>query len=205
MIIDEDIIICSECEHKQMTVVCQSVNVTIDQKTCEMIFSGELFLFVHERCHYTLFAGYLIVYDDKKTQGRFLICLELIRPDRREDVDDDMVAWIVRRKISMWLVSDLNVLTNIFIYEVDFDDQVVSLFEMLSLTISLGPDPEQVPVVVLSLINVDEDLGSEKTLCATFWNNKHPDVFELSHSFCQTYAMTRKIYLGCTDNGMCCG
>ncbi|HJK60190.1 MAG TPA: CpXC domain-containing protein, partial [Methanocorpusculum sp.] len=117
MITDEDVIICPECDHEQKITICPSVNVTTDPEMREKVLSGELFLFTCEKCGYTGFAGYPFVYEDKETQGGFLIYLEPDCPDREVGIDGDMADQVVYRERPMRLVADLNALKEkIFIF-----------------------------------------------------------------------------------------
>ena len=135
MITDEDVIICPECDHEQKITICPSVNVTTDPEMREKVLSGELFLFTCEKCGYTGFAGYPFVYEDKETQGGFLIYLEPDCPDREVGIDGDMADQVVYRERPMRLVADLNALKEkIFIFEAGLDDRVMELFKMLTLT-----------------------------------------------------------------------
>ncbi|HJJ51273.1 MAG TPA: CpXC domain-containing protein, partial [Methanocorpusculum sp.] len=76
MITDEDIIVCPECEHEQTITICPAVNVTTDPEMREKVLSGDLFMFTCDQCGFSGYAGYPFVYEDKETNGGFLIYIE---------------------------------------------------------------------------------------------------------------------------------
>lgn len=190
MITDEDVVICPDCDHEQKITICPSVNVTTEPEMREKVLSGELFLFTCEKCGYTGFAGYPFVYEDKETQGGFLIYLEPDCPDREVGIDGDMADQVVYWERPMRLVSDLNSLKEkIFIFEAGLDDRVMELFKMLTLTKLHGDNPDQVPDVLL-FTKVDEDAESKKIFLATFRDNKYLGVVELPYALYQTCVVT---------------
>ncbi|MDR3102302.1 MAG: CpXC domain-containing protein [Methanocalculaceae archaeon] len=87
MITDEDLIICPGCYQEQKITVSPSVNVTTDQDLRRMVISGDIFLFTCEKCGYTEFAGYPFVYEDKETNGGFLINFKPECLDHKVSID----------------------------------------------------------------------------------------------------------------------
>ena len=73
MITDEDVLVCPDCGLEQKITICPSVNVTIDPEMREKVLSGEIFQFTCDKCGCTGYAGYPFVYEDKETDGGFLI------------------------------------------------------------------------------------------------------------------------------------
>ena len=190
MITDEDVIIGPECDHELKITICPAVNVTTDPEMREKVLSGELFLFTCEKCGYTGFAGYPFVYEDKETQGGFLIYLEPDCPDREVGIDGDMADQVVYRERPMRLVANLNALKEkIFIFEAGLDDRVMELFKMLTLTKLHGDNPDQVPAVLL-FTKVDEGEDGQKIFLAAFRDNKCLGIVELPYSLYQTCVVT---------------
>ena len=68
-----DAIICPNCNHEQELHVTPTVNVTVDPDMKEKVLSGELFLFTCENCGFSGYAGFPFIYEDKETNGGFLI------------------------------------------------------------------------------------------------------------------------------------
>lgn len=190
MITDEDAIICPECGNEQNITICPSVNVTTDPEMREKVISGELFLFTCEKCGYTGFAGYPFVYEDKETNGGFLIYLEPDCPDREVGIEGDMADQVIYREKPMRLVADLNALKEkIFIFEAGLDDRVMELFKTLTLTKLHGDDPGQIPDTLL-FTKTDEDEEGKKIFLAAFKDNRYLGVVELPYSLYQTCVVT---------------
>jgi len=118
----EDSIICPECGHEQEIHVIPSVNVTTDPDMKEKVLSGEIFLFTCEKCGFSGFAGFPFIYEDKETNGGFLIYLEPDCEDRVVGIDGDIADQVLLQNITMRLVTTINELKEkIFIFESGLD------------------------------------------------------------------------------------
>ena len=194
MITEEDVVVCPECGYDQKITICPSANVTTDPDMREKVLSGEIFLFTCEKCGYHGFAGYPFVYDDKETNGGFLIYLEPDCTDREVGIEGDLADQVVYRERPMRLVSDLNSLKEkVFIFEAGLDDRVVELFKMLTLTKMYGDNPEEVPddLLFTKLDEPEDPEGGEKViLFAAFRDGKYLGVLELPYSLYQTCVVT---------------
>lgn len=190
MITDEDSILCPECSSEQKITICPSANVTTDPEMREKVLSGEIFLFTCAECGYTGFAGYPFVYEDKDTNGGFLIYLEPECEGREVGIDGDIADQVIYREKPMRLVTDLNALKEkMFIFEAGLDDRVMELFKILTLTKLHSDDPDQVPDTLL-FTRVDEVDGEKTISLAAFANHAYLGVIELPYSLYQTCVVT---------------
>lgn len=188
MITDEDLVVCPECGHEQKITICQAVNVTTDPELREKVLSGEIFQFTCAQCGYRGFAGHPFVYEDKETNGGFLIYLEPDCTDRVVGIEGgDLADQVIYRERPMRLVVDLNSLKEkVYIFEAGLDDRVVELFKMLTMTKMYGDDPEEVPDELLFTQLDDAEDGERIILFAAFRESRYLGVLELPYSLYQT-------------------
>ena len=164
----EDTIICPNCNHEQELHVTPTVNVTVDPDMKEKVLSGELFLFTCENCGFSGYAGFPFIYEDKETNGGFLIYMEPGCEDREVGVDGDVADQVLLQNMTMRLVTTINELKEkIFIFEAGLDDRVVELFKMLSLSKMKADEASQIPDE-LRFSKMDTIDGEEKIFFAAF-------------------------------------
>ena len=186
----EDAIICPNCNHEQELHVTPTVNVTVDPDMKEKVLSGEIFLFTCENCGFTGFAGYPFIYEDKETNGGFLIYMEPGCEDREVGVDGDVADQVLLQNMTMRLVTTINELKEkIFIFEAGLDDRVVELFKMLSLSKMKADEASQIPDE-LRFSKVDTVDGEEKIFFAAFSDEQYLGVLELPYALYQSCLIT---------------
>ena len=186
----EDAIICPNCNHEQELHVTPTVNVTVDPDMKEKVLSGEIFLFTCENCGFTGFAGYPFIYEDKETNGGFLIYMEPDCEDREVGVDGDVADQVLLQNMTMRLVTTINELKEkIFIFEAGLDDRVVELFKMLSLSKMKADEASQIPDE-LRFSKVDTVDGEEKIFFAAFSDEQYLGVLELPYALYQSCLIT---------------
>jgi len=186
----EDSIICPECGHEQEIHVIPSVNVTTDPDMKEKVLSGEIFLFTCEKCGFSGFAGFPFIYEDKETNGGFLIYLEPDCEDRVVGIDGDIADQVLLQNITMRLVTTINELKEkIFIFESGLDDRVVELFKSLALTKMKADKAESIPDE-LRFTKIDEENGEKKVLFVAFREEEYLGILELPYSLYQTCLLT---------------
>lgn len=190
MITDEDIVVCPECEHEQTITICPSVNVTTDPEMREKVLTGDLFLFTCDNCGFSGFAGYPFIYEDKETNGGFLIYLEPDCEDREVGIEGDIADQVIYREKPMRLVSDVNSLKEkVFIFEAGLDDRVVELFKVLTLMKMQDDDPANIPDE-LRFTKVDVVDDEKMIIFAAFREDKFLGSLEMPYSLYQSCVIT---------------
>ncbi|MBO5118738.1 CpXC domain-containing protein [Methanocorpusculum sp.] len=186
----EDAIICPNCNHEQELHVTPTVNVTVDPDMKEKVLSGELFLFTCENCGFSGYAGFPFIYEDKETNGGFLIYMEPGCEDREVGVDGDVADQVLLQNMTMRLVTTINELKEkIFIFEAGLDDRVVELFKMLSLSKMKADEASQIPDE-LRFSKMDTVDGEEKIFFAAFADEYYLGVLELPYALYQSCLIT---------------
>jgi len=186
----EDAIICPNCNHEQELHVTPTVNVTVDPDMKEKVLSGELFLFTCENCGFSGYAGFPFIYEDKETNGGFLIYMEPGCEDREVGVDGDVADQVLLQNMTMRLVTTINELKEkIFIFEAGLDDRVVELFKMLSLSKMKADEASQIPDE-LRFSKMDTVDGEEKIFFAAFADEHYLGVLELPYALYQSCLIT---------------
>lgn len=186
----EDAIICPNCNHEQELHVTPTVNVTLDPDMKEKVLSGEIFLFTCENCGFSGFAGFPFIYEDKETNGGFLIYMEPGCEDREVGVDGDVADQVLLQNMTMRLVTNINELKEkIFIFEAGLDDRVVELFKMLALSKMKSDEADQIPDE-LRFSKLDTVDGVEKIFFAAFADEQYLGVLELPYELYQSCLIT---------------
>ncbi len=190
MITDEDVVVCPVCEHEQTITICPSVNVTTDPEMREKVLSGELFEFTCDKCGFAGYAGYPFVYEDKETNGGFLIYLEPDCEDREVGIEGDIADQVIYHERPMRLVPDMNSLKDkIFIFEAGLDDRVIELFKALMFKKMQDDDPEKIPDE-LKFTKCAEIDGEDMLLFAAFRNEELLGTLEMPYSLYQTCVLS---------------
>ena len=190
MITDEDVVVCPICEHEQPITICPSVNVTTDPEMREKVLSGELFEFTCDKCGFAGYAGYPFVYEDKETNGGFLIYLEPDCEDREVGIEGDIADQVIYHERPMRLVPDMNSLKDkIFIFEAGLDDRVIELFKALMFKKMQDDDPEKIPDELKFTKRADID-GEDMLLFAAFRNEELLGTLEMPYSLYQTCVLS---------------
>lgn len=187
---EDDSVICPECGHEQDIKICPAVNVTTDPDMRAKVLSGELFLFKCDKCGFEGLAGFPFIYEDKQTNGGFLIYMEPGCEDRVVGIEmPDIADQIVYRDVPMRLVTEINSLKEkIFIFEAGLDDRVMELFKLLAIT-KLEGDPSQKPDE-LRFSKIEDVDGGKTVLFAAFKEEKYLGVLELPYSLYQSCVIT---------------
>ena len=186
----EDSIICPECGHEQELHVIPSVNVTLDPDMKDKVLSGDIFLFTCEKCGFTGFAGYPFIYEDKETNGGFLIYLEPECEDREVGIDGDVADQVLLQNMTMRLVTTVNELKEkVFIFEAGLDDRIIELFKTLALSKMRADNAEEIPDE-LRFTRLDEVNGEMKVFFAAFREEEYLGILELPYSLYQTCFLT---------------
>lgn len=187
----EDSVICPVCGHEQEITVTPTVNVTTDPEMREKVLSGEIFLFTCDKCGFQGFAGFPMVYEDKETNGGFLLYLEPDCEDREVGIEGDIADQVIYREKPMRLVTDINSLKEkIFIFEAGLDDRVMELFKMLALT-KLESDDESKKPDELRFTKIDTTESGDEIVClAAFREEQYIGVLELPYALYQTCVIT---------------
>ncbi|MDO5845907.1 MAG: CpXC domain-containing protein [Methanocorpusculum sp.] len=186
----EDSIVCPECGHEQELSVMPSVNVTLDPEMREKVLSGDLFLFTCEKCGFSGFAGFPFIYEDKETNGGFLIYLEPECEDRAVGIEGDVADQVLLQNMTMRLVTNLNELKEkIFIFEAGLDDRVVELFKMLALSKMTADNADEMPDE-LRFTKVETVEGEELIVFAAFKEEEYIGALELPFSLYQSCLVT---------------
>lgn len=190
MITDEDVVVCPVCGHEQTITICPSVNVTTDPEMREKVLTGELFEFTCDECGFSGYAGYPFVYEDKETNGGFLIYLEPDCEDREVGIEGDIADQVIYHEKSMRLVSDMITLKDkIFIFESGLDDRVIELFKALALAKMRDDDSEKIPNELM--FTKREVIGGEDMLLfAAFRDEEFLGTIELPYALYQTCVLT---------------
>lgn len=190
MITDEDVVVCPVCEHEQTITICPSVNVTTDPEMREKVLSGELFEFTCDKCGFAGYAGYPFVYEDKETNGGFLIYLEPDCEDREVGIEGDIADQVIYHERPMRLVPDMNSLKDkIFIFEAGLDDRVIELFKALMFKKMQDDDPEKIPDELKFTKRAEID-GEDLLLFAAFRNEELLGTLEMPYSLYQTCVLS---------------
>ena len=190
MITDEDIIVCPECDHEQTITICPSVNVTTDPEMREKVLSGDLFMFTCDQCGFCGYAGYPFVYEDKETNGGFLIYLEPECEDREVGVEGDIADQVIYRERPMRLVADVNALKEkVFIFEAGLDDRVIELFKVLTLAKMQDDEPDMIPDE-LKFSKRDVVDGEEVLVFAAFREEIFLGTLDMPYSLYQSCLLT---------------
>ncbi len=190
MITDEDVVVCPVCEHEQTITICPSVNVTTDPEMREKVLSGELSEFTCDKCGFAGYAGYPFVYEDKETNGGFLIYLEPDCEDREVGIEGDIADQVIYHERPMRLVPDMNSLKDkIFIFEAGLDDRVIELFKALMFKKMQDDDPEKIPDELKFTKRAEID-GEDMLLFAAFRNEELLGTLEMPYSLYQTCVLS---------------
>lgn len=184
--IEDDFVICPECGHEQPVKIITSVNVTTDPDMREKVMSGEIFKFGCEECGFEGYAGFEFIYEDKQTNGGFLVYLEPDCEDRVVGIEmPDLADQVIYRDVAMRLVSDINSLKEkILIFEAGLDDRVVELFKYLTLT-KLEGDPNQIPDE-MRFAKVGGEENDKTIILAAFKEGGYVGILELPYSLYQS-------------------
>ncbi|HJJ27407.1 MAG TPA: CpXC domain-containing protein [Methanocorpusculum sp.] len=186
----EDSVVCPVCGHEQELRIIPSVNATLDPDMREKVLSGEIFLFTCEKCGFKGFAGYPFIYEDKETNGGFLIYLEPDCEDRVVGIDGDVADQILLQNITMRLVTTINELKEkIFVFEAGLDDRVLELFKMLALSKMKSDDADSIPDE-LRFTGIEEEEEEKKVFFAAFKESRYLGVLELPYSLYQSCVIT---------------
>lgn len=186
----EDSIVCPECGHEQELTVTPSVNVTVDPEMREKVMSGDLFLFTCEKCGFSGFAGFPFIYEDKETNGGFLLYLEPDCQDRSVGIEGDVADQVLLQNMTMRLVTTLNELKEkIFIFEAGLDDRVVELFKTLALSKMKADNADEMPDE-LRFTKVETVEGEELIIFAAFKEEEYIGALELPFSLYQSCLLT---------------
>lgn len=187
---EEDSVTCPECDHEQNIKITPSVNVTTDPDMREKVLSGEIFLFKCDKCGFEGFAGFPFIYEDKQTNGGFLVYMEPGCEDREVGIEmPDIADQVIYRDVPMRLVTDINSLKEkVYIFEAGLDDRVMELFKALAL-LKLEGDPEQKPDE-LRFSNIEDTENGQLVLLAAFKEGKYLGVLELPYSLYQSCVIT---------------
>lgn len=186
----EDSVICPICGHEQEITVTPAVNVTTDPEMREKVLSGEVFLFTCDKCGFSGFAGFPMIYEDKETNGGFLLYLEPGCEDREVGIEGDIADQVIYREKPMRLVTDINSLKEkIFIFEAGLDDRVMELFKLLALTKMEAESEEQKPDE-LRFTKIESVDGEDIVCLAAFREEKYLGVLELPYQLYQTCVIT---------------
>lgn len=190
MITDEDIIVCPECDHEQTITICPAVNVTTDPEMREKVLSGDLFMFTCDQCGFCGYAGYPFVYEDKETNGGFLIYLEPECEDREVGVEGDIADQVIYRERPMRLVADVNALKEkVFIFEAGLDDRVIELFKVLTLAKMQDDEPDMIPDE-LKFSKRDVVDGEEVLVFAAFREEVFLGTLDMPYALYQSCLLT---------------
>ncbi|HJJ48126.1 MAG TPA: CpXC domain-containing protein [Methanocorpusculum sp.] len=186
----EDSVICPICGHEQEITVTPTVNVTSDPEMREKVISDEIFLFTCDKCGFRGFAGFPMVYEDKETNGGFLLYLEPDCEDREVGIEGDIADQVIYREKPMRLVTDVNSLKEkIYIFEAGLDDRVMELFKMLALTKLVSDDESKKPDE-LRFMKIDAE-GEDEIVClAAFREGQCLGTLELPYALYQTCVIT---------------
>lgn len=187
----EDSVICPECGHEQVLHIIPSVNVTLDPEMREKVLTGEIFLFTCEKCGFSGFAGYPFIYEDKETEGGFLIYLEPDCEEREVGVDGDVADQVLLQNMTMRLVTTVNELKEkIFAFESGLDDRVLELFKTLALSKMESDNAEQIPDELRFTGMEEDEEGERKVYFAAFKDERYIGVLELPYSLYQSCMIT---------------
>lgn len=190
MITDEDVVVCPVCENEQTITICPSVNVTTDPEMREKVITGELFEFTCDKCGFAGYAGYPFVYEDKETNGGFLIYLEPECEDREVGIEGDIADQVIYHERPLRLVADVNALKEkIFIFEAGLDDRVIELFKVLTLAKMRDDDPEKIPDE-LKFTKREVVDGEEMLVFAAFRDEEYLGNLEMPYALYQTCVLT---------------
>ena len=186
----DEIIVCPECGHEQVIEVTPSVNVTLDPEMRDKVLSGEIFQFTCEKCGFSGFAGFPMIYEDKETNGGFLVYLEPDCPDRVVGIDGDVADKVLLNSITMRLVTTFNELKEkIFAFEAGIDDRVLELFKVLALS-NMEASEDQAKPDELRFIQITEKDGEKTISLAAFREEQYLGVLDMPYSLYQSCVIT---------------
>lgn len=186
----EDSVVCPVCGHEQEFRVTPTVNVTTDPEMREKVLNGDIFRFTCEECKFSGLVGFPFIYEDKETNGGFLIYMEPDCEDDEVGVDGDVADQVLLQNMTMRLVTQFEELKEkIFIFEAGLDDRVIELFKNLSLTKMRGDSDAQIPDELFFVKQYVEE-GEEKIVFSAFLDGRYLGVLELPYTLYQSCLIT---------------